>query len=286
MLACSSWMLWASLGCALAPETPAPWPADPRAPAGWELAYETAFESGDLGPWVARPGSEWSIRTEGERRIACLTEHGEAFAFRAPFGYLTLPAPEAGDFALVAVVRCLTDPAVKGRDVCAFLGFQDDAHYRYVHFSGEATDAHNVIATVDGADRRPLALAEPSTPKMLDREWHLLKVTREMATGTIRGYLDDMERPCLVAVDPKPEVGRVGLGSFDDPIEIARVSLYTPKEAMPVPSMEEFVPEGATLRQVASGFRFTEGPSWDWTHGRLLFSDLGASRIHSLTPEG
>lgn len=288
MLMCSSWIVYASLGWGvLAPESGAsPWSADALVPEGYALAYETEFASGDLGPWVARPGSEWTVRTEGERHILGLTKQGEPFTFRAPFGYVTLPAPEVGDFALVAVVRCLTDPAVKGRDVCAFLGFGDNAHYRYVHLSAEAVGPHNAIAMVDGSDRQPLTLLEPGTPKMLDRAWHLVKVTREMATGTIRAYVDDMASPCLMAVDPKPEAGRVGLGSFDDPMEIGRVWLYTPEEARTVPDFRTIVPEGSAIRKVATGFQFTEGPSWDWAHGRLLFSDIPASRIYALTPDG
>ena len=40
------------------------------------------------------------------------------------------------------------------------------------------------------------------------------------------------------------------------------------------------LPEDAKLEQVATGFRFTEGPLWDPRGGSLLFSDIPANRIY------
>jgi gluconolactonase len=42
----------------------------------------------------------------------------------------------------------------------------------------------------------------------------------------------------------------------------------------------DLLPEGAELEQVATGFRFTEGPLWDPRTGSLLFSDIPANRIY------
>ncbi len=47
----------------------------------------------------------------------------------------------------------------------------------------------------------------------------------------------------------------------------------------------DIVKDGATVRQVADGFRFTEGPAWDGK-SMLLFSDIPASRIVELLPDG
>jgi len=44
-------------------------------------------------------------------------------------------------------------------------------------------------------------------------------------------------------------------------------------------------PQGARVEQVATGFRFTEGPVWFTEEGSLLFSDIPASRIVKLTAD-
>ena len=51
-------------------------------------------------------------------------------------------------------------------------------------------------------------------------------------------------------------------------------------------TMRDIVPEDAEVRKVATGFTFTEGPSWDWRNGRLLFSDIPASKVNALAPDG
>ena len=43
------------------------------------------------------------------------------------------------------------------------------------------------------------------------------------------------------------------------------------------------IPDGARVRRLATGMQFTEGPVWRANEGRLLFSDIFASRIMSWT---
>jgi len=48
------------------------------------------------------------------------------------------------------------------------------------------------------------------------------------------------------------------------------------------PRLAALLPEDARLEQVATGFRFTEGPVWDPRANSLLFSDIPANRIYRL----
>ncbi|MFC5648649.1 SMP-30/gluconolactonase/LRE family protein [Paenibacillus solisilvae] len=41
------------------------------------------------------------------------------------------------------------------------------------------------------------------------------------------------------------------------------------------------VPEGTSVRKIADGFQFTEGPIWDREQAKLYFSDIPANRIYS-----
>jgi gluconolactonase len=49
------------------------------------------------------------------------------------------------------------------------------------------------------------------------------------------------------------------------------------------PRLSRLLPEETVLEQVATGFRFTEGPLWDERSGSLLFSDIPANRIYRWT---
>jgi gluconolactonase len=55
------------------------------------------------------------------------------------------------------------------------------------------------------------------------------------------------------------------------------------------PNSTEFqnlFPRTASLKRVATGFRFTEGPIWIAEEKRLLFSDIPANRIYGLAADG
>jgi hypothetical protein len=115
-------------------------------------------------------------------------------------------------------MKCYTDPAVPGRDMCVFFHYQDPTHFYYVHFAAESAEFHNIIGLVNGADRVKInaETAGGSVFRLTDRAWHTFKVTCDAATGEIRAYLDDLTAPILTARDRTLGHGLVGVGSFDD----------------------------------------------------------------------
>lgn len=50
-------------------------------------------------------------------------------------------------------------------------------------------------------------------------------------------------------------------------------------------SLDGILPDPLQIRQLATGFGFTEGPAFD-NAGRLFFTDLGRGRIHTLAADG
>ena len=50
------------------------------------------------------------------------------------------------------------------------------------------------------------------------------------------------------------------------------------------PALRELVPADAMLERLADGFQFTEGPAWDPTRGRLVFSDIPADKLYVYDP--
>jgi len=47
---------------------------------------------------------------------------------------------------------------------------------------------------------------------------------------------------------------------------------------------DQIVPKGAEIERLATGFRFTEGPVWNFQEGCLLFSDIRANQIKKWSP--
>jgi gluconolactonase len=52
------------------------------------------------------------------------------------------------------------------------------------------------------------------------------------------------------------------------------------------PAINAIVPANAKIFKLAEGFQFTEGPVWQSSHNRLLFSDPNANRIYAYDPAG
>jgi gluconolactonase len=248
-------------------------------PSGYELAVSIDGTEGSLERVEARPSSEWNL-ADGRLNITAIGTQG---AVRSPFSYVTLPGYWVGDLVLTFRARCHTAPEVMGRDVCAIFGWSDDMHYTYVHFSNFTDAIHNAILKVDGADRAPLPPAAEPRAELTGAGWHSFRVERTMADGMIRGYVDNSDTPCLVARDPEPWAGRVGLGSFDDLASFDDIRLYVRTDRT---TLDDILAPGAQVRQLATGFVFTEGPSWDAREGLLKFSDIPSNRINTLTPEG
>jgi hypothetical protein len=110
------------------------------------------------------------------------------------------------------------------RDVCFFLGWQDPAHFYYVHLA-KKTDPHaNQIFIVHGADRKAISL-ETSEGTPWDEAMHSIRVRRDIDTGEIAVWLDNSEKPVMRAVDKTFLNGRIGLGSFDDTADFYRLEV-------------------------------------------------------------
>lgn len=134
---------------------------------------------------------------------------------RSPLNIALLKDVVVGDFELTCQVQNTNKKATGHRDLCLFWGYQDPAHFYYVHL-GSKPDPHSCqIFIVDGADRTKITKRESQgTP--WDDNWHNVKVIRRVKDGTIEVYFDDMQTPVMTAQDKTFTWGQVGLGTFDD----------------------------------------------------------------------
>ena len=118
------------------------------------------------------------------------------------------------DFRLEADVQS-TGKDDPHRDMCLFFGYQDPAHFYYVHIAKAADDHANQIFIVNGADRKKISTKTTPGTNWTDG-WHRVKVVRSVDDGRIEVYFDDMKTPAMTAKDATFLWGRVGVGSFDD----------------------------------------------------------------------
>lgn len=176
------------------------------------------FETGAAEGWSPNDPAHWRVVDDRGSKVYELTAVGGQGPVRAPTSISVLAGHDVSSFEFSGRMKCYTDPAVPGRDMCVFFHYQDPTHFYYVHFSAESAEVHNIIGLVNGADRVKIN-AEPvggSVFRLTDRAWHRFRVTLDGATGEIRAYLDDLTAPILTARDRSLTHGLVGVGSFDD----------------------------------------------------------------------
>jgi hypothetical protein len=134
---------------------------------------------------------------------------------RSPHSIVWLKDIIVKDFILTARVQNTNPNAGPHRDLCFFWGYQDPAHFYYVHLGAQPDPAACQIFIVNDAPRTAITVQEAKgTP--WTNGWHHVKVVRRVADGTMEVYFDDMEKPLMTAKDTKFGAGRIGLGTFDD----------------------------------------------------------------------
>ena len=143
---------------------------------------------------------------------------------RSPHNIALLKDIVVGDFIFDAKVQS-TKKDYPHRDMRLFFGFQDRAHFYYVHF-GKRTDNHaNQIFIVNNAPRTKIS-TKTSKGTHWDDEWHCVRITRDVKSGSIRVFFDDMTKPVMTATDKTFTWGRVGIGSFDENGNWEDIKLY------------------------------------------------------------
>jgi hypothetical protein len=150
---------------------------------------------------------------------------------RSPFNFALLKDVYVADFVLTAKVKS-TVKDYGHRDACLIFGYQDPAHFYYVHLGKKADDHANQIFIVNDKPRTKISKTT-TTGTDWDDEWHEVKIIRRVEPGTIEVYFDDMKKPAMTATDKNFAWGRIGVGTFDDTSEWDDVRLYGVKHQPP-----------------------------------------------------
>jgi hypothetical protein len=179
------------------------------------LLLEEDFESAELSDWLASDPHAWRFEEQdGNRVLSQFQQSDVQTPVRSPFNRAFVRGLVLTDFQMDVDLQS-TARDYPHRSLCLFFGYQDPAHFYYVHLGQRADDHANQVFIVNEAPRTKISeRSTEGTP--WDNEWHHVRITRNVESGAIRVFFDDMEQPVMTATDTTFTWGEIGLGSFDD----------------------------------------------------------------------
>ena len=176
--------------------------------------FETDFSKG-MDAWVMTDPAAWKIEEEeGDPKFSLFGKSDYVAPVRSPHNMARVKDLVVTDFTLEVDAK-QTGKEYGHRDLCFFFGYQDPSHFYYVHLATVADPHANSIFLVNGAPR--VSIAQKRTN---GTDWktgyHRIRIERDIESGTIKVYFNDMKVPVMETVDKTFLHGEVGVGSFDD----------------------------------------------------------------------
>jgi hypothetical protein len=179
------------------------------------LVVREDFDHG-IAHWQPTDAAAWEARSKDGRSWYALIKDKSDYEpkVRSPYNISLLKDVEVSDFELDVDLRSTKAP-YPHQSLCLFFGYQDPSHFYYVHFGRNADPHANSIFLVNDEPRVSIA-KERTDGTDWSRGWHRARIRRDVTSGTIEVFFDDMQKPVMTTVDKTFASGRVGIGSFDD----------------------------------------------------------------------
>jgi hypothetical protein len=185
------------------------------------IQFGDNFSSGSLDRWQFPYPEDWVIGTEGPLHFLHMLRNREPLVPRRPVQFALLKGVKVGSLNFQARMRR------EGRSLLMVFNYVDTLHFYYTHLSvdpGAKVDVHNGIFIVDGGPRRRIAGTE-AAPVLPDKDWHTVRVVRDIQSGSIEVLVDAQSSPRFSVIDSTFKCGQVGLGSFDETGDFTDVRL-------------------------------------------------------------
>lgn len=181
----------------------------------YPVVFEESFEAG-ADKWEPFDAKQWQVKKTDKGQVFSQHEKKSTYKppHRSPLNIALLKDVVVSDLDLTARVRS-THPDYGHRDAVVVFGYQDPAHFYYVHLGKQADDHANQIFIVNDAPRTKISITSTSGTDW-DDEWHMIRVVRKSKDGDIAIFFDDMEKPVMTAKDKTFAWGQIGVGTFDD----------------------------------------------------------------------
>jgi len=181
---------------------------------GPQPVFQEDFESG-IDRWDVLDPQTWQLTDHDGNHTFEITDRKSKYVppTRSPGHVALIKDLELGSFEMTFRVRSTKDTG-NHRDCCVFFNYQDSQHFYYVHLGAKPDPHSGQIMVVDETPRLALTQNEQLTP--WDDDWHQVRLVRDVDSGDIVIYFDDMQTPHMQVKDKRFTLGRLGIGSFDD----------------------------------------------------------------------
>jgi hypothetical protein len=179
------------------------------------IVFQDDFDRG-ADRWEPQDPAQWEVKKTDSGTVYSQFKKQSNFKppHRSPFNIAVQKDVNVGDMEFTGRVRS-THPDYGHRDAVVVFGYQDPAHFYYVHLGKKTDDHANQIFIVNRADRTKISITTTPGTDWTDN-WHTVKVVRKPSDGTIEIYFDDLQKPVMTASDKTFAYGRIGVGTFDD----------------------------------------------------------------------
>ncbi len=179
------------------------------------LIFSEDFETGTASNWTPTDPAAWKIEHSDKGHVLSQFQKSNTKTpVRSPFNRSMIKDITVSDFVLDVKLQS-TIKDYGHRDMCLFFGCQDAAHLYYVHLGKKTDDHANQIFIVNNADRKKISTKTSAGTDWTDN-WHHARLTRDVKSGVIKVFFDNMNEPVMEATDSTFTWGQVGVGSFDD----------------------------------------------------------------------
>lgn len=221
----------------------------PDLPEGYSLQYEQSFKSKKAwDDFMMTDPSAWDfVKPDGNRALALTGKSDYEPPHRSPYNIALIKGITFGSFVLEVEVQqsgvkgepikeymekydnAADAPGYAHRDHCFFFGFQDPAHFMYIHIAKAGdNNAHNVFV-VNESPRTPITDFRTLGADWGVEEWRKIRIVRDIDKSTVALYFDDMLTPIMIADDVPFEQGFIGFGSFDDIGYVDNIKIWAPE---------------------------------------------------------
>ena len=133
---------------------------------GRTLLFHTDFEDQSIDRFEPTDATAWTLSEQGGNHFISLTKKRSKYEppVRSPYNRALIKDLKVDSFVLDVRLQS-TIPDYNHRDLCLFFGYQDPAHFYYVHLGKKADPHANQIFIVNDAERTMITEKKsPGTP--------------------------------------------------------------------------------------------------------------------------
>ena len=194
----------------------------------WKVVYHQDFSKGSAEGWTFADPKAWRVSSEdGVSFLSTFTDSDYRPVVRSPQNIAWLKDLKVGSLVLDATVRS-TQAEYGHRDVCFLFNRVDASHFYYVHIATHADDHANSIFLVNGEPRVSICTDRTDGTHWTEG-WHHVRIVRDVETGSIQVYFDEMSKPIMKTSDKTFTEGTVGFGAFDDTADLTEITIRAPE---------------------------------------------------------